>query len=205
MGHHKSKYFLFVLAMGKKKNLLQKKRPQCVLSVTQYSKTEFSKEKSGLSELPSGRLPGEVTLESCVLVTLHCWAFGRCLWAWTQGWGYGLLSLAGHLPVRFWDLGSQSPASSILSPNTHSPHAPASASTLSLGCAESPPGNLLSLAGSLPSLAWTSHPVGLPTTPGPSCFGDASCSFVSGGGSERNPRPHSRPGALVNIYWNWLI
>ena len=48
MGHHKGKYFLFMLAMGKKKKkFLQKKQPQCVLSVTWFSKTEFSKEKSG--------------------------------------------------------------------------------------------------------------------------------------------------------------
>lgn len=200
----KANIFCLCWQWVKKKNL-QKKQPPCVLSVTQYSKTEFSKEKSGLSELPSGKLPGEVTPESCVLVTLHRWAFSRCLWVQTQGWGYGLPSLVGHLPLRIWDLGSQSPASSILSPNTHSPHAPAWVSALSLGCAESPPGNLLSLVGSLSSPAWMSHPVGLPTTLGPSCFRDASRSLVSRRGSKRNPGPHSCPRALVNIYWNWLI
>ena len=63
----------------------------------------------------------------------------------------------GAAPFRLWDLSSQSSASSILPPNTRSPHAPAPASALSLGCAESPPATCCPWRGLGPP--WLGRPI----------------------------------------------
>ena len=168
-----------------------------------FSKTEFSKEKSGYQ---SCHLADSLVKSPLNPVCLSHYIAGHSAPASERGprdeatafqalWGSSFPALGPQLPI----ISFQHP-----SPQHSLPPRPSPGKRSFPGLCWVSAGNLLSLAGSRSSLAWTSHPVGLQPPQVPPCFGDASRSLISRGGSERNPGTHSHPGpSWTSIETDW--
>lgn len=205
MGHHKSKYFLFVLAMGKKKKSSSEKATTvCVICNAVFKDWVFKREK-WIIRVAIWQTPWRS--HPWILCACHITSLGIRPLPLSVDPGMRLRPSEPCGASASMALGPRLPVTSFQHPfPQHSlPPRPSlceySFPWLCWVSAWQPAvlGGVSALPGlDVPSSGPTNHPRSL-------LFWRRVSQLCLRGGSERNPGPHSCPRALVNIYWNWLI